>query len=79
MAQIQASVSRASSFMKLVISWYGIWLFMPHFIPVDQRKEFVVVNKELIMEILEEVFQIIGLNVGKVLEYIPTLITSMTH
>ena len=31
------------------------------------------------MGILEEVFQVVGLNVGKGLEYIPTLSTSMTN
>ena len=52
---------------------------MPHFIPVDQPKESVVVSQELIKGILEEVFQIVGLNVGKALEYISTLSTSMTN
>ena len=52
---------------------------MPHFLPMDQPKESVVVSKELIMNILEEVFQIVGLNVSKALEYKPTLITSMTN
>ena len=52
---------------------------MPHFIPMDQPKESDVVSKELMMEILEEMFQIIGLNVGKTLKYIYKLITSMTN
>ena len=52
---------------------------MPHFIPMDQPKESVVANKELIMEILEEVFRIVRLNISKALEYIPTLLTSMTN
>ena len=52
---------------------------MPHFTPIDQPKESVVVSQELIKELLEEVFQILGLNVGKALEYIPILTTSMTN
>ena len=31
-------------------------MLMPHFVPMDQPKEYVAVSKELIMEILEEVF-----------------------
>ena len=79
MAQIQAGVSRASSFMKPVINRYGVQLLMPHFVPMDQPKESVAVSKELIIEILEEEFQIVGLNVVKALEYVSTLITSMTN
>ena len=41
---------------------------------MDQPKESVVVSKGLVMEILEEVFQIIGLNISKVLKYIHELI-----
>ena len=52
---------------------------MPHFVPLNQPKESVVASKELIMEILEEVFQMVGLNVSKALDYIPTLISSMTN
>ena len=46
---------------------------------MDQPKESVVVSQELMKGILEEVFQIVGLNVGKALEYIPTLAISMTN
>ena len=46
---------------------------------MDQPKESVVVSNELIMEILEEVFQKVGLNVSKALKYTPKLITSMTN
>ena len=62
-----------------VINRYGIQLLMPHFVPMYQPKESVLVSQELIERILEEVFQIIGLNVSKALEYIPTLISSMTN
>ena len=65
--------------MTPVINRYRVQLLIPHFIPMDQPKESVVVSKALIMEILDEVFQIVGLNVSKALEYIPTLITSMTN
>ena len=52
---------------------------MPLFVPMDQPKESVVVNQELTKGILKEMFQIVGLNVGKALEYTPTLTTSMTN
>ena len=65
--------------MKLVVNRYGLQLLMQHFIPMDQPKESVVVSKELMMEILEEVFQKIGLKVGKALKYIHKLITRMTN
>ena len=49
---------------------------MSHSVPKDQPKESVVVSKVLVMEILEEVFQIIGLNIDKFLKYIHELIHS---
>ena len=64
--------------MKPVINRYGAQL-MPHSIPMDQPKECVVVSNALVMEILEEVFQIITLNVSKVLNNIHELITSKTN
>ena len=73
------SVSRVSSFTKPVINRYGVQLLIPHSVPIDQPKESVVVSKALLMEILEGVFQIIGLNISKVLKYIPELITCMTN
>ena len=65
--------------MKPVINRYGVGLLLPHPVPMDQPKESVVVSKELMMEILEEVFQIIRLNVSKALKYIHKLIASMTN
>ena len=52
---------------------------MPHFTSMNQPKESVVISQELMKGILEEVFQVFGLNVGTVLEYIPTLPTSKTN
>ena len=46
---------------------------------MDQPKESVVLHQELIKGIVEEVFQIVGLNVGKALECMPSLTTSMTN
>ena len=42
-------------------------------------KESVVVSKKSMMEMLEEMFQIIWVNIGKALEYIPKLITSTAN
>ena len=52
---------------------------MPHFAPMKQPKESVVISQGLIKGILEAVFQVVGSNVSKALEYIPTLTTSMTN
>ena len=65
--------------MMPVINRYWMQLLMPHFTPMNQPKESVVISQELIKGILEELFQVFGLNVGKALEYIPTLTTSMTN
>ena len=52
---------------------------MPHSVCMYQPKESVVVSKELMMDILEEVFQIIGLSFGNALKYIHKLMASMTN
>ena len=49
--------------MMPVIYRYGDQLSRPHFTLIDQPKESVVVSQELIKGILEDVFQIVGLNV----------------
>ena len=46
---------------------------------MNQPEESVVISQELMKAILEEVFQVVGLNVGKGLEYIPTITTSMNN
>ena len=79
MAQLQASVSRTSSVMMLVINRYGVQPILPHFASMNQPKESVMISQELMKGILEEVFQVVGLNVGEGLEYIPTLIPSITN
>ena len=52
---------------------------MPHFASINQAKESVVISQELMKGILEEIFQVVGLNIGKGPEYIPTLATTMTN
>ena len=72
-------MSRTSSVMMPVINRYGVPLLMPHFASMNQPKESVMIGQELMKGNLEEVFQAVGLNVGKGLEYIPTLTTSITN
>ena len=62
-----------------VINRYGVWHLMPHFASMNQPKESVMISQELMKGILEKVFQVVGLNVGMGLEYIPTLTTSRTN
>ena len=49
------------------------------FASMKQPKESVVISHAFNRGILEEVFQVVGLNVGKVLAYIPMLTTCMTN
>ena len=69
MAQVQMSVPKAPSAMMLVVNRYGMQCVMPHFVPVNKPKESVIVSDMIVKEILEEMFQIVGLNIGKVLIY----------
>ena len=62
-------MSRTSSIMMSVINRYGVQLLMPHFASINQPKESVMISQELMKGILEEVFQVVGLNVGNGLEY----------
>ena len=52
---------------------------MPYFASMNQPKESITVSQELMKGILEEVFQVVGLNDSKGLEYIPTLTTNITN
>ena len=70
---------KAPSVMRPVINRYGVQLLMAHSIPIDKPKESVIVIDVVVREILEEVFQIIGFNISKVLMYIQELITSINN
>ena len=70
---------RTYSIMMPVINRYGVRLLMPHFASMNQPKESVIISQELMKGILKEVLQVVGLNVSKGLEYIPTLTTSITN
>ena len=52
---------------------------MSHSASMNQPKESDVISQELMKGILEKVFHVVGLNVGKGLEYIPKLTISMTN
>ena len=55
-----------------VVNRYGVQLLMPHSIPIHKPNEFVIVRDMIVKESLEEMFQIVGLNTGKVLIYTHT-------
>ena len=45
---------------------------MSHSVPINKLKESDIVSDAIVKEILEEMFQIVGLNISKVLMYIHT-------
>ena len=65
MAQIQMSVSKAPPVMRLIVNRYGVWLLMPHSIPILKLKEPVIVSDVILEEILEGMFWIVGFDTCK--------------
>ena len=49
--------------MMALINMYEVQLLMPHFASMNEPKEFDVIGQKLMKGIVEEVFQIIGLDV----------------
>ena len=51
MAQVQMSVSKAPPVMRLIVNTYGVWLLMPHSIPILQPKESIIVSDVILEDV----------------------------
>ena len=72
MVQVEMSVSKASPIMRPIVNRDGVWLLMPHPVPILKPKESVIACVVILEEILEGMFWLFELDASKDLTYTHT-------